>query len=220
MACGILVPWPGITTMPTAVEAQSLNHWTTGVVPEISFLEKAFLPKAQQERRKGGVMVKGNVKLLKSSVLLLFFVASQDWGFAALHLLLLLHRRHLDLRSQDTRAERLSSRKTYPPSVHYFSHKPPNLQHLQHLGHLSACRQEAQPNSARSSTPRVSEQFSKPWHERNKTHQHRPGLEKTQNGIRFCNHSQLLLCCLFWGKYNFNVLNLYSMTTKLYTLCL
>ena len=58
--------------MPTAVEAQSLNHWTTGVVPEISFLEKAFLPKAQQERRKGGVMVKGNVKLLKSSVLRFF----------------------------------------------------------------------------------------------------------------------------------------------------
>ena len=26
---GILVPWPGIDSMPTAVEAQSLNHWTS-----------------------------------------------------------------------------------------------------------------------------------------------------------------------------------------------
>ena len=29
MACGIFFPWPGIEPMPTAVEAQSLNHWTT-----------------------------------------------------------------------------------------------------------------------------------------------------------------------------------------------
>ena len=28
-ACGILVPRPGIKPMPPAVEAQSLNHWTT-----------------------------------------------------------------------------------------------------------------------------------------------------------------------------------------------
>ena len=27
--CGILVPWPGTEPVPSAVEAQSLNHWTT-----------------------------------------------------------------------------------------------------------------------------------------------------------------------------------------------
>ena len=32
-ACGILVPRPGIEPMPPAVEAQSLNHWTTREVP-------------------------------------------------------------------------------------------------------------------------------------------------------------------------------------------
>ena len=29
MACGILVPWPGIKPVPPAVEAQSTNHWST-----------------------------------------------------------------------------------------------------------------------------------------------------------------------------------------------
>ena len=28
MACGILVPWPGIDPAHSAVEAWSLNHWT------------------------------------------------------------------------------------------------------------------------------------------------------------------------------------------------
>ena len=32
-ACGILVPWLGIELLPPAVEAQSLNHWTTTRVP-------------------------------------------------------------------------------------------------------------------------------------------------------------------------------------------
>ena len=32
-ACGILVPQPGIEPVPLAVEAQSLNHWTTREVP-------------------------------------------------------------------------------------------------------------------------------------------------------------------------------------------
>ena len=36
--CGILVPGPGIKPMPTAVEAQSLNHWTTREVPVGLFL--------------------------------------------------------------------------------------------------------------------------------------------------------------------------------------
>ena len=33
MECGILVPQPGIEPTPPAVEAQSLNHWTTSEVP-------------------------------------------------------------------------------------------------------------------------------------------------------------------------------------------
>ena len=33
MACGILVPQPGIEPTPPAVEAQSRNHWTAREVP-------------------------------------------------------------------------------------------------------------------------------------------------------------------------------------------
>ena len=33
-ACGILVPQPEIEPVPLAVEAWSLNHWTTREVPE------------------------------------------------------------------------------------------------------------------------------------------------------------------------------------------
>ena len=32
-ACGILVPWPEIKPVPLALEAQSLNHWTTREIP-------------------------------------------------------------------------------------------------------------------------------------------------------------------------------------------
>ena len=34
---GLLVPWPGIESMPPAVEAQSLNHWTTREVHSYQF---------------------------------------------------------------------------------------------------------------------------------------------------------------------------------------
>ena len=34
MACGILVPRPGIKPMPPALEAQHLNHWTAREVPQ------------------------------------------------------------------------------------------------------------------------------------------------------------------------------------------
>ena len=37
MACGILVSQPDIELMPPAMEAQSLNRWTTGEVPSIVF---------------------------------------------------------------------------------------------------------------------------------------------------------------------------------------
>ena len=33
-SCGILAPWPGIETMPPAMEAWSLNHWTIREVPD------------------------------------------------------------------------------------------------------------------------------------------------------------------------------------------
>ena len=36
-ACGILVPWSGIEPSPSAIKAQSLNHWTPGEFPH-SFL--------------------------------------------------------------------------------------------------------------------------------------------------------------------------------------
>ena len=36
-ACRILVPWPGIEPAPPALEARSLNHWTTREVPYFIF---------------------------------------------------------------------------------------------------------------------------------------------------------------------------------------
>ena len=38
VACGILVPGPGIEPVPPTVEAQSLNHWTTREVPYPHFI--------------------------------------------------------------------------------------------------------------------------------------------------------------------------------------
>ena len=37
VACGILVPQPGIKPVPPALEAQSVNHWTTRGVPVVCF---------------------------------------------------------------------------------------------------------------------------------------------------------------------------------------
>ena len=37
MACGILVPRPGLEPVPPPVEARSLNHWTGREVPENFF---------------------------------------------------------------------------------------------------------------------------------------------------------------------------------------
>ena len=34
MACGILVPWPGVKPTPLALEEWSLNHWTSREVPQ------------------------------------------------------------------------------------------------------------------------------------------------------------------------------------------
>ena len=38
MACGILVPQPGIKARPTTVKAPSPNHWTSREFPFFSFL--------------------------------------------------------------------------------------------------------------------------------------------------------------------------------------
>ena len=37
MACGIFVPQPEMELWPRAVEAWSLNHWTTWEVPNLVF---------------------------------------------------------------------------------------------------------------------------------------------------------------------------------------
>ena len=42
-ACGILVPPLGIKPTPSAVEAQSLNHWTTREVPEVDTILTVIL---------------------------------------------------------------------------------------------------------------------------------------------------------------------------------
>ena len=38
VACGILVPWPGIEPTQSALEARSLSHWTAREAPEAPFL--------------------------------------------------------------------------------------------------------------------------------------------------------------------------------------
>ena len=42
LAWGILVPQSGISPVPPAVEVQSLNHWTTREVPNVSFDAQKF----------------------------------------------------------------------------------------------------------------------------------------------------------------------------------
>ena len=45
MACGILVPWPGIEFAPLALEVWSLNHWITREVPQdMNFCSKSGWP--------------------------------------------------------------------------------------------------------------------------------------------------------------------------------
>ena len=47
VACGILVPRPGIVPMPPAVEAQSPNHWTAREFPETQYFFLTNLPKLE-----------------------------------------------------------------------------------------------------------------------------------------------------------------------------
>ena len=43
VACGILVPQPGIEPVPPAAEAQSPNRWTAREVPHLIFLTLKFI---------------------------------------------------------------------------------------------------------------------------------------------------------------------------------
>ena len=43
MACGVLVPWPGIEPVPPPWEAQSRNHWTTREVLKMVLFWPIFL---------------------------------------------------------------------------------------------------------------------------------------------------------------------------------
>ena len=51
VACGILIPWPGIEPVTPALEAQNLNHWTIKEVPllviTIKFQTEQSLEKIQ-----------------------------------------------------------------------------------------------------------------------------------------------------------------------------
>jgi len=42
MACGILIPWPGIKHALPVLEAQSLNDWTAREVPRGTFKHYNF----------------------------------------------------------------------------------------------------------------------------------------------------------------------------------
>ena len=49
LACGILVPWPGIKPTPPVLEAWNLNHWTTRKVLRI------LLRKYKKQKQWGGI---------------------------------------------------------------------------------------------------------------------------------------------------------------------
>ena len=51
VACGILVPWPGIKPMPPTVESESLNHWIARDVLEIFEVLKTHYWKNVQTRQ-------------------------------------------------------------------------------------------------------------------------------------------------------------------------
>ena len=38
VACGILVPWSGIETVPSLVEVEALNPWTTREISDVFFI--------------------------------------------------------------------------------------------------------------------------------------------------------------------------------------
>ena len=52
MACGILVPQPGIEPLPSAVKVQSSNHWSQAI-PSYDFLTNLSLPETLSSMRAG-----------------------------------------------------------------------------------------------------------------------------------------------------------------------
>ena len=50
IACGILVPWPGVEPVPPKVEAQRLNHWTAKEVPKYLYFWNRFKKKIKGQR--------------------------------------------------------------------------------------------------------------------------------------------------------------------------
>ena len=59
--CGILVPQQGIRPMPPALEAWSLNHWTTREVPPHTFftcyLQRVFIPASNMKVDKESISI-------------------------------------------------------------------------------------------------------------------------------------------------------------------
>ena len=43
MTCRILVPWPGIEPVTSAVQVKSPNHWTVGEFPTTQILYYCFI---------------------------------------------------------------------------------------------------------------------------------------------------------------------------------
>ena len=62
MACGILVLQPRVKPTPPAMEAQSLNHWTTREAPKIIFLRRKIKPD-----QAGCQKIKSDLALLHKS---------------------------------------------------------------------------------------------------------------------------------------------------------
>ena len=57
MACGILVPWPGIEPVPSSAEARNPNHWTARVLFHHTVTVKELF-KNRFEGFPGGAVVK------------------------------------------------------------------------------------------------------------------------------------------------------------------
>ena len=50
-ACGILVPSPGIKPVPSTMEVQTLNHWTTGDIHKIPSFQQKIMRQLKKTRK-------------------------------------------------------------------------------------------------------------------------------------------------------------------------
>ena len=53
VACGILVPQPGIEPTPSAVKVQSPNHWTAKEFPNLQYVNYTYNNSWERKRSKG-----------------------------------------------------------------------------------------------------------------------------------------------------------------------